>query len=536
MNIGTHSAMFVRVSVMNTRVALYCRMSTESQSYSIINQRTVLLRYAQEHDYEIVHSYEDPGVSGVSLKRRRGLRQLLNDVLSRRADFRKVLVYDVSRWGRFQDVDEAAHYEFLCRRAGIQVEYCAEQFLNDGSISSDLMKAIKRTMAGEYSRELSVKVAQGQKRMATLGYWMHPRAPYGYRRMVVSPTGKQIGLVGPGEHKFKTDRIILVLGPENEVLTVRKMFNRFLRRNARDEFTRIAEELDGEGLVYSTGAKWTRQEVRRVLTNPVYAGFNVWGRRSVKLYKTITENPCGEWAIRERAFEPIITPKIFKKTQEVIASRWHRSTDAELLTALRKIYKANGRITRKLMLHSPVAGPSTYQSRFGSLKEAYKRVGYEAPLKTWLANAGHTVTWNAETDLASRICSIFPSRVTVSRNKDCERPVLKLDTGECISILTCRSSRTKSGHPRWITYPHQISAKACLVLIAMFDSANRELASFAIIRTKDIPPATSKVRKDGPLMKKARKIPDLFYFYEAAQILCRTIGSSQLGYRNENIQ
>jgi hypothetical protein len=55
----------------------------------------------------------------------------------------------VSRWGRFQDIDEAAHYEFLCRQAGVKVIYCGEQFENDGSIFSNLVKSLKRTMAAE---------------------------------------------------------------------------------------------------------------------------------------------------------------------------------------------------------------------------------------------------------------------------------------------------------------------------------------------------------------------------------------------------
>jgi hypothetical protein len=54
-------------------------------------------------------------------------------VESRTADFTQILVYDISRWGRFRDSDEAAHYEFLCKRAGIAVHYCAEQFENDKS-------------------------------------------------------------------------------------------------------------------------------------------------------------------------------------------------------------------------------------------------------------------------------------------------------------------------------------------------------------------------------------------------------------------
>lgn len=45
-----------------------------------------------------------------------------------------------------------------CRRAGIQVAYCAEQFENDGSPVSTIVKGVKRAMAGEYSRELSAKV------------------------------------------------------------------------------------------------------------------------------------------------------------------------------------------------------------------------------------------------------------------------------------------------------------------------------------------------------------------------------------------
>ncbi len=55
-------------------------------------------------------------------------------MMSGRAQFKVILVYDVSRWGRFQDVDEAAHYEFLCRSASVPVRYCAEQFENDGSV------------------------------------------------------------------------------------------------------------------------------------------------------------------------------------------------------------------------------------------------------------------------------------------------------------------------------------------------------------------------------------------------------------------
>jgi hypothetical protein len=62
--------------------------------------------------------------------------------------------YTHSRWGRFQDVDErSAYYEYLLKRAGIRVHYCAEQFENDGTMSSSVLKTLKRSMAAEHSRE-----------------------------------------------------------------------------------------------------------------------------------------------------------------------------------------------------------------------------------------------------------------------------------------------------------------------------------------------------------------------------------------------
>jgi DNA invertase Pin-like site-specific DNA recombinase len=115
----------------------------------------------------IVRTYSDEGESGLHIKNRTGLKQLIEDISSGAAEFTHVLVYDVSRWGRFQDIDESAHYEFICRQAGIKVAYCAEQFENDGSMPSNIVKNLKRVMAAEFSRELSAKVHAGVQRLCT---------------------------------------------------------------------------------------------------------------------------------------------------------------------------------------------------------------------------------------------------------------------------------------------------------------------------------------------------------------------------------
>src|SRR3546814_304769 len=125
---------------------LYIRMSTEHQRYSPDNQKAAIASFADARGFEVVKTYLDAGKSGLSLARRDGLKQLLSDVISGEINFRAILVLDVSRWGRFQDTDQAAHYEYLCREAGVQLHYCAESFENDGGAISSIVKHMKRVM------------------------------------------------------------------------------------------------------------------------------------------------------------------------------------------------------------------------------------------------------------------------------------------------------------------------------------------------------------------------------------------------------
>jgi DNA invertase Pin-like site-specific DNA recombinase len=214
-----------------TPVAQYVRMSTELQQYSIENQKAAIQEYAEQHSFVVVKTYVDAGRTGVVLKRRTGLSNLIKDVLNGNTGYGAILVYDISRWGRFQDTDEAAHYEFLCKNAGIPVHYCAESFANDGTLPSTILKALKRTMAAEFSRELGVKVLNGQKRLAQLGFRMGALPGYGLRRMLISSDGSRKQKLNAGEYKhLTTDRIVLVHGPKKEVECVRTIYAMALRR------------------------------------------------------------------------------------------------------------------------------------------------------------------------------------------------------------------------------------------------------------------------------------------------------------------
>lgn len=81
--------------------AQYLRMSTDHQQYSLDNQADAIALYAVKHRFTIVKTYSDAAKSGLRLGNRGGLKQLLTDVVEG-ATFRAVLVFDVSRWGRFR--------------------------------------------------------------------------------------------------------------------------------------------------------------------------------------------------------------------------------------------------------------------------------------------------------------------------------------------------------------------------------------------------------------------------------------------------
>src|SRR5579871_5509856 len=235
--------------------AQYLRMSTDFQKYSLENQAAAIKQYAELHGFEVTCTYQDAAKSGVILKHRVGLQRLLADVVSGNLNFSAILVYDVSRWGRFQDTDEAAHYEFLCKSAGVPVHYCAETFQNDGTLSSLIMKALKRMMAGEYSRELGVKVIEGMNRLTMLGFKQGGIPGYALRRMLVSSSGVRKQELAFRERKsISTDRVILVPGPPHEVQVVKDIYRMFICE--KRSTCAIARALNMGGVPRPGCSKW----------------------------------------------------------------------------------------------------------------------------------------------------------------------------------------------------------------------------------------------------------------------------------------
>ena len=358
------------------RAAQYVRMSTDHQRYSTENQAEAIQQYADAHGMEIVRTYADEGKSGLNIGGRGGLKQLINDVEEHNTDFAVVLVYDVSRWGRFQDSDEAAFYEYLCRRAGLQVVYCAEPFDNDGTPIATIVKSVKRAMAGEYSRELSTKVFIGQCRLVELGYRQGGMPGYGLRRLLIDEKGEPKGQLTRGEQKsLQTDRVILVPGPPEEVDTVRQIYRLFVERGQTE--SQIATVLNGDGCRTDLGREWTRGTVHQILTSEKYVGNNVYNHVSFKLKKKRVRNTPDMWIRANGAFEAVVDVDVFAQAQAMIAQRSTRMDNGEMLAVLRQLLVKAGALSG-LIIDEEEGMPSStaYRSRFGSLLRAYALVGY----------------------------------------------------------------------------------------------------------------------------------------------------------------
>jgi DNA invertase Pin-like site-specific DNA recombinase len=364
----------ISVGAPRIRAAQYLRMSTEHQQYSFDNQSDWNLRYAQAHAMEIVRTYSDVE-SGVNI--RDGLKHLLDDVENGTVDYRVILVYDVSRWGRFLDTDESAYYEYRCKRAGVAVHYCAEQFENDGGFLSSLMKNMKRCMAGEYSRELSVKVFLGQCRIARLGFLQGGRQGYGLRRAIVDCNGnlKQVLDACGGRKAIQTDRVILVPGPEREVRVVNEIYDRLIKD--KWSFARIATWINSRGILTHTGARWNEARVRDILTNERYIGTNTFNKRSRKLGHSLTANPPEKWIRVENAFTPVVSRETFQQAQNIIANRTRVLTDAQLLDRLKAFCLHTGPVPKEVVAADKgMPSISAYTRHFGGMIQAYKLIGY----------------------------------------------------------------------------------------------------------------------------------------------------------------
>jgi DNA invertase Pin-like site-specific DNA recombinase len=429
------------------RAAQYVRMSTEHQRYSTENQAEIIAQYADRRGFEIVRTYEDSGKSGLRLDGRQALQLLIADVRSRSADFAAILVYDVSRWGRFQDADESAYYEFICREAGFGVHYCAEQFENDGSLSATIIKSMKRAMAGEYSRELSTKVFTGQCRLIRMGFRQGGPAGFGLRRQLMDEHRAPKAQLRRGEQKsLQTDRVILTPGPPEEVEVVRRLYRMFVvQRRSESE---IAAVLNAEGILSDLGRPWTRGTVHQILTNEKYIGNNVYNRVSFKLKAKRVTNPSDMWVRGDGVFAPIVEADFFEAAQRIIEDRSRRFSDKELLDRLSALLAEKGWLSGLVIDEAEgMPSSSTFRHRFGTLVRAYQLVGY-LPSRDYRYIETNRALRTLHPDIVAKVVADVEDAGGVVR-RDPLNDLLTINEEFSASVVIVRCQTTAAGSLRW---------------------------------------------------------------------------------------
>ncbi|MEF4177368.1 recombinase family protein [Escherichia coli] len=461
------------------RVAQYLRMSTDHQQYSLHNQSEYIKDYAEKNNMEIAYTYDDAGKSGVSIIGRHSLQQLLSDVEQKKIDIQAVLFYDVSRFGRFQNSDEAAYYSFLFERNGVDLIYCSEPIpTKDFPLESSVILNIKRSSAAYHSRNLSEKVFIGQVNLIKLGYHQGGMAGYGLRRLLVDENDIAKEILGFRKRKsIQTDRVILIPGPKNEIKIVNSIYDLFIDDNM-PEFI-IAERLNEQNIPAENGTLWTRAKIHQILTNEKYIGNNIYNKTSSKLKSRLVKNPKNEWVRCDKAYKPIISKKKYNKAQEIIQLRSVHLTNEELLEKLKQKLESNGKLSG-FIIDEDDTGPSSsvYRTRFGGLLRAYTLIGYKPE-----HDYSYIQINEALRSFYSGIIEDFKREILKSNCYIDEykyAPMLYINDELLISVLITKCTPMKSGKLRWkVRFDN--SQKADITIVIRMDSQNISPLDFYII-------------------------------------------------------
>ncbi len=298
---------------MPIRAAQYIRMSTDHQEHSPLFQRQAIADYASAHQMRIVHDYEDAGISGLTMRERPALIQLL------------------------LDVDEAAFYEYACRRAGVNVIYVTEPFDNDGSPATSVIKALKRAMAAEFSREMSRKVFLGHCLNVQRGFHTGGPPGYGLRRILLDADRNIRHSLERYEYKSaQTDRVIIAPASSGEAALVRKIYEWYATQSITA--AAIARRLNDFGIFNGFGRPWQGQNIMSILRE-VYIGTNVYSRTTSELANPWERVPERDWIRIPGAFEPVVDKRIFTAVQQKMERARRRPTRDETIESPQKVIK-----------------------------------------------------------------------------------------------------------------------------------------------------------------------------------------------------
>lgn len=298
--------------------ALYCRLSKDDinigDSDSIVHQRAILEKYAEDNCFPNVREFIDDGYSGVSFERP-GFQEMYKLIEAGKVGI--VITKDLSRLGR-NYIEVGNFTEFVFPRYGVR--YIAINDNYDSLFSENNELAPFKNLFNEwYARDTSKKIRSVFKAKAERGERLNDKIPYGYRPDPAS--GKKYSLL-INEETAPVVRLIYNLCAEGNgpnaiaaILKEKEIYKPSMYRYLHDGFLGKTDINDPYG--------WNAKTVGNILDNEVYLGHTVTWKSSVVSFKDKrkVDRPKEEQYRFENTHEPIISKETWDIVREVRGSK-----------------------------------------------------------------------------------------------------------------------------------------------------------------------------------------------------------------------
>ena len=369
-------------------------------------------------------------------------------------------------------------------------------------------------MAGEYSRELSVKVFAGQCRLIELGFRQGGPAGFGLRRHLVDQNRKFKQILRDGEYKsLQTDRVVLAAGPPDEVQIVQRIFSRFTEAGETER--QIAEALNAERIWTDQKRPWNSARIRQILTNPKYIGSNVFNRRSYKLKKKRVRNPPEMWILKPSAFDAIVSQQIFDRALQIFDKRHRTHTDEDLLNQLRALLKRAGKLSG-FIINQTDGMPSTsvYVSRFGTLPRAYSLIGWN-PHHDYTFILANQAIRAQHKPLLERIMQELAANDSIVE-RDPKTDLLTINAEYTAALVLARCFTTPGGSQRWIVRLDTLLQPDITIAARLCPGNEGVLDYYIIPRIAEIG-SSIRLADHNPLSLEVFRFDDLSFFSALAR-------------------
>jgi DNA invertase Pin-like site-specific DNA recombinase len=359
-------------------VAYYRHSAQDRQENSIPIQQEQVREWAENNGVEIIKDFADAGRSGLNAEDRPAFTEMMNEWITKRSDFQYVLCLDVSRWGRFQDIDLSAQYSAACKKHGKQVIYTTIGKPRENDPLYPVYIQFERFRSAQYSKELSEKVWRGCVKIAEQGYWAGGMPPYGMQRLLLDEKREPVGILEPGQRKsIQNQRVTLVEGDPAAIIVIQRIFHEFVALGHSEH--RVAEGLNADEILSPGGHRWSAGMIVERLRNEKYAGTMVYNKTSQKLKTPTHVNPPEEWVRTQRAFDGLVPYELFARAQQLLADRRKKYRSEEMLKQLDALYRRYGLFRSSLLrLLDDGPSPATFGQRFGGLDLAFQQMNRDA--------------------------------------------------------------------------------------------------------------------------------------------------------------